>query len=418
MPFSQLGLKQAGPIMPASIRLVIRPKPSHKGRQSFPTSYCHPCSDLHLRSRRSSRKMSNMGTVTVMVATECLQQGLSTLSKVALTRGMSPYVYIVYSDALVVLLLFLASLFHYRKKSYPRVNFSVLSQIFLLGILGCGTQISMIAGIKYSSPTLAAVMADLTPAFTFILAIFFGMEKLDLRVRSSQAKFLGTILSIIGAFVVTLYKGQPIMFATLPSSKSTHEHPQSVQSDWLIGGTLLAFGGFSVSLLIIIQAWIMKEYPHVLVMSLLGYFCVSILSTLVSIFLETEPEAWNLGLDMSLVAVIYSAIFVTAFRSVVHAWAMVVHAWVIHLKGPVFVTMFRPLGIVIAVVMGVTVLGDTLYGGSVLGAAIIAIGFYSVIWGQSKQEKYQEHKTFGLESSANKVGLLLRKTINGEEVGI
>jgi len=40
-----------------------------------------------------------------------------------------------------------------------------------------------------------------------------------------------------------------------------------------------------------------------------------------------------------------------------------IYAWGIHLKGPVYVAMFKPLSIVIAVAMGVMFLGDTLYVG-------------------------------------------------------
>jgi hypothetical protein len=40
-----------------------------------------------------------------------------------------------------------------------------------------------------------------------------------------------------------------------------------------------------------------------------------------------------------------------------------VHTWALHLKGPVFVAMFKPLSIAIAVAMGVMFLGDTLYLG-------------------------------------------------------
>lgn len=52
------------------------------------------------------------------------------------------------------------------------------------------------------------------------------------------------------------------------------------------------------------------------------------------------------------------------------------HAWVLHKKGPVFVAMFKPVAIVIAVVMGVTFLGDVLHLGrynslsSILGGCI------------------------------------------------
>lgn len=45
-----------------------------------------------------------------------------------------------------------------------------------------------------------------------------------------------------------------------------------------------------------------------------------------------------------------------ATRSVVVTWAC-------RKKGPVYVSLFNPLGMVIAVVMGVTFLGDTLYLG-------------------------------------------------------
>lgn len=40
-----------------------------------------------------------------------------------------------------------------------------------------------------------------------------------------------------------------------------------------------------------------------------------------------------------------------------------VHTWALHLRGPVYVAMFKPLSIAIAAAMGVVILGDTLYLG-------------------------------------------------------
>lgn len=40
-----------------------------------------------------------------------------------------------------------------------------------------------------------------------------------------------------------------------------------------------------------------------------------------------------------------------------------VYCWMLHLKGPVYVTSFKPLNVVIAVAMGVMFLGDTLHLG-------------------------------------------------------
>lgn len=50
------------------------------------------------------------------------------------------------------------------------------------------------------------------------------------------------------------------------------------------------------------------------------------------------------------------AVFAVSLRSIVHTWAC-------HKKGPVYTSMFKPIGMVIAVFMGVSFLGDTLYLG-------------------------------------------------------
>lgn len=69
------------------------------------------------------------------------------------------------------------------------------------------------------------------------------MEKVGLRSSSSQAKMLGTIVSISGAFVVTLYIGPPIIVAHRPSL-SLHQQintleDKAVDPNWAIGGLLL-----------------------------------------------------------------------------------------------------------------------------------------------------------------------------------
>lgn len=64
------------------------------------------------------------------------------------------------------------------------------------------------------------------------------MEKVSLRAKSSQAKIIGTVVSISGAFVVTLYKGPPIILkpsVSLPQPTLLN----SQNSSWIIGGMLL-----------------------------------------------------------------------------------------------------------------------------------------------------------------------------------
>lgn len=64
------------------------------------------------------------------------------------------------------------------------------------------------------------------------------MEKVVLRSKSSQAKISGTIISITGAFVVTLNKGPPIVIVQPSPSLLLH----IAKSNWVIGGLLLSAG--------------------------------------------------------------------------------------------------------------------------------------------------------------------------------
>ncbi|MFQ6669086.1 hypothetical protein Gotur_034477 [Gossypium turneri] len=205
------------------------------------------------------------------------------------------------------------------------------------------------------------------------------MEKLDLGIKSSQAKSLGTLVSITGAFVVTLYKGLPL--TTSPRKYSfLHQVLGIPHSNWIIGGFFLASHSVIFAIILNVQTWIIRRYPAEMLVTLICSIIVAILSSVVSLMVEKDPNAWKIGFNMELIATVYTAAFAVAFRSVVHKWAL-------RKKGPIYVSMFKPLEMVIALAMGIAFLGDKLYLGSLLGAAIIAIGFYAVIWGQAQEEK-------------------------------
>ncbi|KAL3751711.1 hypothetical protein ACJRO7_012528 [Eucalyptus globulus] len=337
------------------------------------------------------------GVVVVLVVIEFLEQGLSTMSKAAMSRGMSNFIFVAYSNALAIFFLCCASLLYYRKRRLPELTISIALRIFLLSLIATCLQLLMFVGIGYSSPTLASVMTDLTPAFTFILALISRMEKIDLRVQSSMAKLVGTIVCIAGALTVTLYKGLPL---TNGSPSMPQELPLQLQSSWIFGGFLLACAAFLVSLLLVVQTWIVKDYPAELMLTLLACVVVTIQSTIVALIVEKDVNAWKLKPDIELMTIVYSAFFVVSIRSVTHTW-------VCKTKGPLYLSMIKPLGMIIASVMGVSLLGDTLYLGSVIGGIIIAFGFYAVVWGKAQEEKVvEESGSISCKSSSPKVPLL------------
>lgn len=336
--------------------------------------------------------------LVAMVGMECTNVGLNTLFKAATVKGMSYHVFIVYSYALAAALLLLPSTFFFinRRRSnsrlvLPPLKFSILSKIFLLGLIGCTSQTVGYTGINYSSPTLASAISNLVPAFTFILAILFRMEKLAFRSSSSRAKVLGTVVSISGALVVTLYKGPRI---TLADPLRIPRHLHTAQSNWELGGLFLTAEYILVPIWYIVQAQIMKEYPAEIIVVFFYNLFVSILAAFVGVFMEPDSSRWKIRPNIALASIICSGIFGSFLNNTVHTWAL-------RLKGPVYVAMFKPLSIAIAVALGVIILGDTLYLGSILGATVITLGFYSVMWGKTKEEMEDSDEIVFLGPSAD-----------------
>ncbi|PIA58681.1 hypothetical protein AQUCO_00500553v1 [Aquilegia coerulea] len=260
-----------------------------------------------------------------MVMVEFMDVGLTTISKAAMSRGMNHFVFVVYSNALATLILLPSSFIFHRSTNRPSLTISLLCRFFILGLFG-----TVYSLVNYSSPTLGSALSNLIPAFTFILAIIFRMEKLDLRSSNSQVKIMGTLVTITGALAATI-----------------------------------------------------KIYPAE--MTVVSFYCFfgTIQCVLVSMVAVADPQAWVLSPGIELTAVVYSAVFGSVVTPAVQTWC-------IHKKGPVFISIFKPLGIAIAAIMGVIFLDDSLYLGSVFGAIVIVLGFYGVVWAQSKEERKED----------------------------
>ncbi|KAH9720105.1 WAT1-related protein [Citrus sinensis] len=303
-----------------------------------------------------------------MVAVQCVQVGITTLSKAAISQGATPLILAVYADAIASLILLPLSFF-LNRKNRPPLTFALLCKVFILSLIGITLmQICVYTGVSFSSPTLASATNNLIPAFTFLLAVIFRMEKVDLRSLISQIKIIGTLVSIAGAFIITLYKG-PSIVALLFEHQPKPQPPTSftllaTTDNWAIGGILLSIASFSIAAGNIFQC------------------------AIVALIAERNPDAWRIRPGIELITVMHTAIFggLMLFGLV---------AWCLRRKGPVFVAMFNPVGIFIAALMSDIFLGDTLHLGSVIGAIIIVTGFYGVMWAQSKEEEKIQANTDG-----------------------
>ncbi|KAF8009866.1 hypothetical protein BT93_J0754 [Corymbia citriodora subsp. variegata] len=319
---------------------------------------------------------------------DSISVGMTTLFKAANSRGMSYHVFLVYAYAVASLLLLPAPFFSLKSRVLPPLSLAILAKIGLLGLIGVFSQVLGYAGISMSSPTLGSAISNLTPALTFILAILF----------SSQAKIIGTVMSISGALVITLYKGLPIIFNPKPSLL-LYPLVHSSNSNWVIGGILLTAEYILVTLWYILLKQIMKEYPAEMTVIFFYNVVVSFMTAIFCLATEHDINAWKVQ-GIGLASVICSGLFGQCLNNIVHTWA-------IRLKGPFYVAMFKPLSIPVAVAMGVFFLGDTLHLGSLIGAAILSVGFYIVMWGKGKEEMVEESGEIRVDSpSFQKVPLL------------
>ncbi|XVF60358.1 hypothetical protein PTKIN_Ptkin08bG0038700 [Pterospermum kingtungense] len=335
---------------------------------------------------------------TAMVVVEFTNVIQNILFKAASSKGLSFYIFTSYCYAFASLALLPIVFFLISKNGLPPFKFPLISRLCLLALVGLAAQLCQYKGLEMGTPTLSSAISNLTPAFTFILAVFFRLEQVELRKSSSRAKIIGTIASISGASVVVLYKGSQVLSSIHWTSLSAllQQPLRSPQSYWVIGGILLAVGYLFTSFWYIIQSQIMKIYPEEMIVVFIYNLSLAILSVPVSLLAESNTSAWRLTPSIVAASVLYSGIFALSFSGIVHSWG-------VRLKGPVYVATFRPLSIVIAAVMSAIFLGDDLYLGSVIGALILSAGLYAVLWGKAKEEKRtaNDDDDSGLSSSAS-----------------
>uniref|UniRef100_M4D7M8 WAT1-related protein n=1 Tax=Brassica campestris TaxID=3711 RepID=M4D7M8_BRACM len=103
---------------------------------------------------------------------------------------------------------------------------------------------------------------------------------------------------------------------------------------------------------------------------------------------------------------------------VVSGLVMPLVAWCIEKKGPLYVTVFSPIRLVIVALVGSFALEETLYLGSLIGAIIMVGGVYLVVWCKMKEKKSVSTTTDHVETNKNikEVSLGNLSAVNNRDV--
>ncbi|TYJ43493.1 hypothetical protein E1A91_A03G156900v1 [Gossypium mustelinum] len=345
-------------------------------------------------TRRERR--SEVAPFAVMLIMEGCTIALTILAKTALTAGINPFVFVVYTNAVGSILLLPFSFLYHRGERIEQslFTFPLLFRIFFMGLTGVAiSQNLAFLGLSYSSPIVVCAMGLLMPTISFLLSIILRTVRLDWRSTSSQAKMIGTFISIAGAIFVELYKGP----FTRPSPVSLDHHLQvipklfvfySTPDRWVLGGILLAAATLSISVWNIVQMGTVKQYPQVMKVAS-SYSLVGTIQCLVfSLIMEGDLDAWKLKRKPDLLLIIVTGVFGSIIRSNVHLACT-------RMKGPFYVPMFKPFGVVFATVFGTSFFTNSLHYGSVIGTIIVGTGYYAVMFGQIREEELRKERGVG-----------------------
>ncbi|KAK9724029.1 hypothetical protein RND81_05G042700 [Saponaria officinalis] len=304
--------------------------------------------------------------------------GMDILSKVALNHGMSNYVLVVYRHAVATIVIAPFAIV-FDKKVRPKMTCSMFIKILLLSVLEPVIDQNLYyMGMKYTSATFAATMVNILPAITFVMAWILRLETVKCRSIRSQAKIVGTVATVGGAMMMTLLKGPALKFLSQSNASNGVKQVDISMHDAIKGSIMITIGCFSWAAFVILQAITLKTYPAEL--SLTAWICLlgTLEGTTVALVMEKGRSAiWAIHWDANLLAAVYSGIFCSGL-------AYYIQGLVMKERGPVFVTAFNPLCMVIVAILSAFIMAEKMYLGRVIGALVIVGGLYMVIWGKSK----------------------------------
>ncbi|CAA7393309.1 unnamed protein product [Spirodela intermedia] len=303
-----------------------------------------------------SRVMMKHGPLLGQIYVQVSYAAMFLLSRVVLQQGMNQHLYVFFRQCVASL--------------------TITLFVFFLERITIGQNLYS-TGLSLTSTTFATSMNNINPATTFLMALAFRMEKLELWSWRAQAKIWGTILCVGGATIMTVFKG-PVVFGS--QSPLTEGLSGSSDSDWILGALLLAGSAWSWSVCLIYQAWFTLDCPSQLTSTAVMCWMATLQSGLVALLLVQTPGAWRLSWDLQLLTITYSGIFCSAI-------GLFVMMWCVKMKGPLFVSVFSPLSTVIVAALEPLLLHEPLSWGSLTGMILVIGGLYCVLWGKASEKE-------------------------------
>ncbi|MBA0806287.1 hypothetical protein Gohar_005745 [Gossypium harknessii] len=251
----------------------------------------------------------------LMIAIDFSFAVVNILLKKVLDDGMNHLVLITFR--LSISTIFLAPIgYFWERNTRPKLTPRILCYLFCSAIVGASlTQYFFLLGIQYTSATFACAFVNMVPVVTFIMALPFRIETVNLKSNSGRAKILGSVICVGGGLLLTLYKGRPLF-------KHQHSHavaqtvanfvklsPSRRAQRWTIGCLALVVGTLLWSSWFIIQSFVGRRYPCQFSSTAIMSFFGAIQSAALSLFTSRDLSMWVLKGKVEIITVLYAVSF-------------------------------------------------------------------------------------------------------------
>lgn len=325
-------------------------------------------------------KMNKAGPYVLTVALQFGFAGAYIFSMASLNMGMNRFVFIVYRNLIAAIALAPFALI-FERKIRPKMTMGVFVRIMALAFLEpVIDQGFTFLGMQYTSASFASALMNAVPSVTFVLAVIFRIERVNMKEIRSIAKVIGTLVTFAGALMMILYKGPQIhLFYSPKTAHNSGSHDTQTLKHWVSGTLFLMMGCVAWSSFFILQSVTLKKYPAEMSLSTLICLIGAMQTSVVAFIAERHSglEVWAIGWDFRLYGPLYTGIITSGI-------AYYVQGLVFQSRGPVFYTAFNPLCMIITCALGSFLFAEQVHLGSIIGALIIAVGLYSVVWGKAK----------------------------------
>ncbi|BFG36759.1 hypothetical protein CerSpe_230300 [Prunus speciosa] len=323
-----------------------------------------------------------------MVLVQMSYAGMTIISKLAIESDMNPLVLVAYRQVFATLSI--APFAYWMEwKTRPRITMPILFQTFLCSLTGAtANQVFYFVGLKTSTPTIACALTNTIPAMTFILALIFRQESAKIKSKPGLSKVMGTVVCVSGAMLLSFYHGHII---GLGESKIHWTYAQrmgeqansSSNGSSFVGPLCVIISTLGWAFWFIIQAKVGENFPAPYTSTTLMCLMASFECGIIAVIADHKVSAWSLKNPMWLISALYCGILGSAIVFFLSSWS-------IQRKGPLYVSVFTPLLLIIVAISSWSLLEEKLYLGTAIGSILIVCGLYLVLWGKKKETEVEK----------------------------